>query len=218
VTTAPDRRNRRVLLAQALVLGAVLAAAAVVGWIASQVEVVELLSKAGSSGEPEAEGSAAVTALTQQLERLRPRQPYAVVDSYGNRFTILSKGEVVRESPCSTGTGAVLRDRRTGRLWVFDTPSGEHSISRKVRNPVWIRPDWAFLEEGREPPDDLSERLDDVSLGDFGLYLGDGYIIHGTLFQTLLGQSATHGCIRLGDEDLAYAYEHLPVGTRVFVY
>ncbi len=34
------------------------------------------------------------------------------------------------------------------------------------------------------------------------LYMRDGYIIHGTIFKTLLGKRVTHGCIRLGDEDL----------------
>ena len=150
--------------------------------------------------------------------RCHPHGVYAVVDSYGNRFTIWHGSELLRQSPCSTGTGSVLRDPRTGRLWVFDTPSGEHSVSRKVTDPVWIRPDWSFLEQGLEPPPGLSGRRDDFSLGDFGLYLGDGHIIHGTIFQTLLGQSATHGCIRLGKEDLANAYEHLVVGSRVFVF
>ena len=52
----------------------------------------------------------------------------------------------------------------------------------------------------------------------FGLYLGDGYIIHGTIFQTLLGRPVTHGCVRLGDEDLKYVYGAIPVGARVYIF
>jgi L,D-transpeptidase YbiS len=57
-----------------------------------------------------------------------------------------------------------------------------------------------------------------VSLGEFALSLGDGYLIHGTLFQSLLGQPVTHGCIRLADEDLEYVWRTVAVGDRVYLY
>jgi L,D-transpeptidase YbiS len=57
-----------------------------------------------------------------------------------------------------------------------------------------------------------------MSLGDYALYIGDGFIIHGTLFKSLLGRRVTHGCIRLGDEDLEFVYKHAPIGTRVYLY
>ncbi|MCS7182885.1 MAG: L,D-transpeptidase [Thermoanaerobaculum sp.] len=153
-----------------------------------------------------------------QLERVKPQGLYLVVDTYRNRLRVVEDGRVVREALCSTGTGIVLIDPRNQRKWVFDTPLGERVIERKQRNPVWIKPDWAFIEEGEEPPKDPAERVDPYSLGDYGLYMGDGYIIHGTLFKSLLGRRVTHGCIRLGDEDLEFLYHNVPVGTRVYLY
>jgi len=141
-----------------------------------------------------------------------------VVDSFQNRLHVYRNGELLRSAICSTGTGIVLRDPRTGRTWVFDTPLGERTIERKVRNPVWAKPDWAFIEEGYLPPKDPNERFDPYSLGDFGLYMGDGYIIHGTIFKSLLGRRVTHGCIRLGDDDLEFVYRHARLGTKVFMY
>jgi L,D-transpeptidase YbiS len=127
--------------------------------------------------------------------------------------------ETLLDAICSAGSGGVLRDPRTGRIWVFTTPLGEHRVERKVKDPVWIKPDWAFIEEGYEPPPlGHRDRFDSVSLGDYGLYLGDGYIIHGTLFQTLLGRRVTHGCVRLGDEDLRFVYQNVPLGARVYLY
>lgn len=152
------------------------------------------------------------------LDRLRPRGTYLVVDTYRNRLHVYREGDLLRTAVCSTGTGIVLRDPRTGREWVFDTPLGERVIESKRRNPVWAKPDWAFIEEGMLPPKDPNERFDDVSLGNFGLYMGDGYIIHGTLFKSLLGRRVTHGCIRLGDEDLEFVYNSTPIGARVFLY
>lgn len=153
------------------------------------------------------------------LERVRPQGAYIVVDTYRNRLRLVEGGRVVREALCSTGTGVVLIDPRNKRKWVFDTPLGERIIERKQKNPVWMKPDWAFIEEGEEPPPPGSpDRVDPYSLGDYGLYMGDGYIIHGTLFKSLLGRRVTHGCIRLGDEDLEYLYHNVPIGTRVYLY
>jgi L,D-transpeptidase ErfK/SrfK len=153
------------------------------------------------------------------LAAVRPRDTFLVVDTYRNRLSLYKDGELVRTSVCSTGTGVVLKDPRNGRTWVFDTPLGERIVERKVRNPIWAKPDWAFIEEGfKPPPPDSPDRFDDVSLGDYALYMGDGYIIHGTLFKTLLGRRVTHGCIRLGDDDLEYVYHHARIGTRVFLY
>jgi L,D-transpeptidase YbiS len=140
------------------------------------------------------------------------------VDSYANRLRIFRGRELLREAVCSTGSGVRLRDPRNGKEWIFDTPQGELKILRKAKDPVWVKPDWAFIEEGFLPPKGMRDRVDDFSLGDYGLYMRDGYIIHGTIFKTLLGKRVTHGCIRLGDEDLKFAYDTVPAGARVFLY
>ena len=155
---------------------------------------------------------------TTALDRVRPRGNYLVVDSYRNRLRLYEDGALKHEAVCSTGTGTILRDPRNGREWIFDTPIGERVIERKVKNPVWAKPDWAFIEEGYLPPSNPEERFDPYSLGDYALYLGNGYIIHGTLFQTLLGRRVTHGCIRLGDKDLELIYRNVRIGTRVYLY
>lgn len=166
----------------------------------------------------EPEDSTSGRRARQRLEALRPSGRYIVVDSHRNLLRVFDGDQLLREAVCSAGSGTVLVHPSGTRTWTFDTPLGERRVIRKVRNPVWSKPDWAFIEEGFQPPDDPSLRIDSVSLGDYALYLGDGYIIHGTLFQTLLGQGVTHGCIRLGDEDLEYVYRTIPVGARVFLH
>lgn len=157
--------------------------------------------------------------LARRIAELAPRGTYVFIDTYANRVRVLKNGELLREAVCSTGSGTILKDPEKGREWVFDTPRGERKVQRKVRNPVWVKPDWAFIEEGYQPPArDSPDRYDDFSLGDYGLYLGDGYIIHGTIFQSLLGQRVTHGCIRLGDKDLEFVYKSVPLGAKVYLY
>jgi len=160
-------------------------------------------------------------AAEKELDQVAPKSVWIVIDTYRNRLHVVEDGNVIRSAVCSTGTGRVLKDPRSDkRIWVFDTPMGERTISNKRKNPVWAKPDWAFIEEGYLPPPAGSpERFDDVSLGDFGLYMGsDGYIIHGTLFKSLLGRRVTHGCVRLGDEDLEFVYKRTPIGTHVYLY
>jgi L,D-transpeptidase YbiS len=121
-----------------------------------------------------------------QRAEMRPRGVYLTVDTYRNRLRVWKDGQIAREAICSTGTGIVLKDPRNGRQWIFDTPLGERSILNKVRNPVWSKPDWAFIEDGYQPPPKGSpDRFDNISLGDFALYMQDQYIIHGTIFKTL---------------------------------
>lgn len=156
--------------------------------------------------------------LEKSIRAQAPRGIHIVVDTLGNRLYLRKGSEVLREAVCSTGTGGVLSDPATGRRWVFETPRGSHQVLDKKRDPVWNKPDWAFIEEGEPIPKDPAARLDDYSLGDYALYLGDGYLIHGTLYQRLLGRGVTHGCIRLGDADLEAVFKAAPVGTRVYIY
>jgi hypothetical protein len=54
-------------------------------------------------------------------------------------------------------------------------------------------------------------------LGRFALDLGDGYLLHGTRDEQTIGRAVTHGCVRLGDADLAWLFEHVPIGTTVVI-
>lgn len=154
-----------------------------------------------------------------RIDSVRPRGVYVVVDTYRNRLRVYRGSELLREALVSTGSGVVLRDPRNGRQWIFDTPNGERTVQRKVKNPIWAKPDWAFIEEGYTPPPIGSrDRFDDFSLGNYGLYMGDGYILHGTIFQSLLGRRVTHGCVRVGDADLEFLYKNVPVGAKVYIY
>ncbi|MEP6690888.1 MAG: L,D-transpeptidase [Gemmatimonadaceae bacterium] len=68
------------------------------------------------------------------------------------------------------------------------------------------------------PPVGSRNRRVEGELGRFRLDLGDGYLLHGTPHLDTIGDAATHGCIRLRDDDIAWLYKHVPTGTRVFIY
>jgi L,D-transpeptidase YbiS len=101
---------------------------------------------------------------------------------------------------------------------VFDTPRGAFSVISKIRNPIWKKPDWAFVEEGERFPRDPAARLEYGVLGEYALYLGDGYLIHGTLYERFIGRPVSHGCIRVGREPLREIYRATPVGAPIYIY
>ena len=157
-------------------------------------------------------------ATESKIRALRPRGTYLIIDTGRNRLTLVKSDKPVLEAVCSTGSGRALADPARKRRWVFDTPRGEFYIRAKHPSPVWIKPDWAFLEEGEPIPRKLAERLAPMELGDYAMDLGDGYLIHGTLYPRALGLSVTHGCVRLGDDDLDTVYHTARIGTPVYIY
>ncbi len=160
----------------------------------------------------------AVYKVQQALKSLRPKGRYIVIDSHSNHLTYRSADSIIFRVTCSTGSGGVLVDSATGRKWTFNTPRGVFKVGSKLENPWWRKPDWHYIEENEEIPKDPSERFDDEVLGDFAMGFGDGYFIHGTLYKRLLGISVTHGCVRLGDDELKALYKMVTIGTPVYIY
>jgi hypothetical protein len=68
------------------------------------------------------------------------------------------------------------------------------------------------------PPLGTKNRRIYGELGSFRLDLGDGYLIHGTPEESTVGDAVTHGCVRLKEDDSAWLYENVPLGTGVYIY
>lgn len=158
-------------------------------------------------------------ALKRQLTQLAPDSHYIVVDTARNQLLVKRRGQVVLTALASTGSGTILDNPgRPGTQWVFDTPRGEFKIQSRLTNPVWVKPDWAFLEEGLGVPKYQEERIEAGILGPYALGFGKGYFIHGTLYTRMLGKNVTHGCIRLNDDDLKTVYRLAQIGTPLMIF
>jgi hypothetical protein len=68
------------------------------------------------------------------------------------------------------------------------------------------------------PPVGSKNRAVQGELGKYKLDTGGGVLLHGTPHQTSIGQAATHGCMRLRDEDIEWLYQYVPVGTKLYIY
>jgi lipoprotein-anchoring transpeptidase ErfK/SrfK len=98
--------------------------------------------------------------------------------------------------------------------WI--TPTGEWTLYRKAEDPTWYNPaldSWgaglpAVIPGGPGNP-----------MGTRALYItAPGLIrIHGTSSPESIGRYASHGCIRMHNEEIEQLYELVPVGTKVII-
>lgn len=156
--------------------------------------------------------------LDRKLASKKPGSYYMVINSSSNEFSLYKGKQLIKKDKCSTGSYTLLKNGPQ-QQWLFKTPKGEFRIRSKTSSPVWKKPDWAFVEEGLPvPAANHHSRFEYGVLGDYALNLGDGYLIHGTLYQRFLGLPVTHGCIRLKDENLELVYSTLKEGSKVYIY
>lgn len=156
--------------------------------------------------------------LHEHLGSYFPSDPYIIVDTANNHLYMKKGQEILLDALCSTGSYSKL-DSPDGRSWFFHTPRGQFRVQRKIKEPIWVKPDWAFVEENEPIPGARHpDRYEPYVMGDYALAFGNGYYIHGTLYRRLLGQSVTHGCIRLGDQELESVFKTATIGTPIFIY
>jgi hypothetical protein len=158
---------------------------------------------------------------SDRTEGLPDGAPYTgvviTIDVSKNLAYLFRDGELVAKSAAATGSGKELVHGRD--MWVFHTPRGHLKVVGKIRDPVWRKPDWAFIE-AREPipPPSSPARMVRGKLGKYALDLGEGILIHGTDDAKSIGRRVSHGCIRLPDSMMAKLYNAAAVGTDVYVF
>lgn len=122
-----------------------------------------------------------------------------VISLSDRRVYIYEQDQIVKSYPIAIG--------RNG----WETPTGKFEVIQMFQNPVWEHP---FTGELVPPgPDNpLGSRW-------IGFWTdGTNYIgFHGTPNAETVGQAASHGCIRMYDQDVVALFEIVQVGTPVEV-
>jgi hypothetical protein len=98
----------------------------------------------------------------------------------------------------------------------YVTPVGEWSMYQKRENPTWYNP--ALDTWGADLPAVVPGGPGNP-MGTRALYItAPGLIrIHGTTSPDSIGRYASHGCIRMYNEQVEELYELVPVGTKVII-
>jgi lipoprotein-anchoring transpeptidase ErfK/SrfK len=97
---------------------------------------------------------------------------------------------------------------------IYPTPIGSFAIVNMQRDPWWYPPPDAPWAKGAEPiPPGPGNPLGTRWMG----LSAPGVGIHGTPDPASLGYSASHGCIRMFIPSAEWLFDHVQVGTPVFI-
>jgi lipoprotein-anchoring transpeptidase ErfK/SrfK len=127
--------------------------------------------------------------------------PIVVIRRGSNRLFLYDGMELTRAFGVATGQSQ------------YPTPLGRWEIVVKWRHPWWYPPnsDWA---KGKKPvPPGPGNPLGTRWMGLDAPAVG----IHGTPDAASIGYSASHGCIRMRISDAELLFEHVEIGTTVFI-
>ena len=112
-----------------------------------------------------------------------------------------------RRQPLPGGGWVEVRGNRVGKV---DRDGSWHPVPE---DEEVVFDDHLFI-----PPEGTVNRHLPGILGAYKLDLGGGIYLHGTPETESVGEAATHGCMRLHAEDLAWLYRNVRVGTPVYIY
>jgi L,D-transpeptidase ErfK/SrfK len=91
---------------------------------------------------------------------------------------------------------------------------GEFRVGNKRKDPTWHVPE-SIRAESPELPKQVPPGPDNP-LGSRWMTIGrTSYGIHGTNTRWSIGREATHGCLRLYEDEVQRLYDRIPEGTRI---
>ena len=110
--------------------------------------VEELRGTAQERGERLERLRSDVARAEVKLDESKDTDQTIVVSTAENRVFVRREGETIFQAICSTGKGTTLVE--DGKTMKFETPTGRFRILSKEENPVWVPPEWHFVEEARK--------------------------------------------------------------------
>lgn len=115
-----------------------------------------------------------------------PPSTHLLLNLPAYRLDVIVANRVVRTYSVSVG------------MRKYPTPTGSYSITEITWNPWWIPPpsDWAKKEKPTPPGPDNP-------MGKAKLLFSPYYYLHGTPFPNSVGRAASHGCVRLSNNDIS---------------
>jgi hypothetical protein len=86
----------------------------------------------------------------EEFESSAPDKPYIVVSIEERRLWYKQNDRVLFEAPVATGSGKTLVREGGASAWKFETPRGRLVVRSKEEAPVWVPPDWHYVEQARK--------------------------------------------------------------------
>jgi lipoprotein-anchoring transpeptidase ErfK/SrfK len=165
-------------------------------------------------------------------QRQAVRDINAAVTGSVIRTVVTLTRSTVRPQATRANFGPVIVIRRgSNRLFLYDgmhyrrlfavatgqhqypTPLGRFSIVVKWKNPWWYPPDSPWAQGQKPVPPGPGNPLGTRWMG----LSAPGVGIHGTPSDGSIGYSVSHGCIRMHIPEAEWLFNHVDIGTTVFI-
>jgi lipoprotein-anchoring transpeptidase ErfK/SrfK len=127
--------------------------------------------------------------------------PVIVIHRGSNQLDLYRGVKMNRIFPVATGQS------------VYPTPLGNFQIVVMWRNPWWYPPNSAWAKGEQPIPPGPNNPLGTRWMG----ISSPGVGIHGTNNDASIGYSVSHGCIRMHVHDAEWLFNHVDIGTPVFI-
>jgi lipoprotein-anchoring transpeptidase ErfK/SrfK len=127
--------------------------------------------------------------------------PVVIIRRGSNRLDLFAGTRLVRKFRVATGQAQ------------YPTPTGLFHIVDMQQNPWWRPPDSDWAKGLKPIPPGPGNPLGTRWMG----LSAPGVGIHGTPDPASIGYSASHGCIRMRIPDAEWLFQHVKVGTPVFI-
>ena len=148
------------------------------------------------------------------------------------QLRIIKDSEVVWTVPCSTaekGVGSIIGSFQTPLGWHRirekigkDSPKGQVFRAKRATAEIWNLGDSSTEDlvltrvltlEGMEPGLNKGKDSKGTVVDSFQRYI----YIHGTNDEDRIGSPASHGCVRLLNDDVIFLFDEVPQGTLVYI-
>jgi hypothetical protein len=77
-------------------------------------------------------------------------RPYVVISLEERRLLVKQSGAILFSTEVATGSGKTMVKEGGASAWRFDTPRGRLVVQSKEEAPVWVPPDWHYVEQSRK--------------------------------------------------------------------
>ncbi len=139
--------------------------------------------------------------ITKPEVRVAKLDEAIVIERSSNKLLFFDNAKYDRSFGVATGQSA------------YPTPLGNYEIVNMQRNPWWYPPPSPWATDSDPVPPGPGNPLGTRWMGLSAPYVG----IHGTPDAASIGYSASHGCIRMRIPDAEWLFQHVKIGTPVFI-
>jgi hypothetical protein len=77
-------------------------------------------------------------------------RPYLVISLGERHLWFKQHGAILFSTEVATGSGKTMVKEAGASVWKFETPRGRLVVQSKEEAPVWVPPDWHYVEQSRK--------------------------------------------------------------------